>query len=215
MDDKLKEAIAAVRTGNKREAQQQLTVLLDEDPTQVQGWYLLSLLVDSPQKQAAYLGKTLALNPNHEKARDQLALLEASGQLAPTSSYVSDQPMDVLEQSETDALPEWLVSDSGDFAVAPVASKVSETAVPNNTLPDWLKEPAVPDSIAAPDEPMTVVGKTAVAPAKTQPAKTAKPSAAKPARQARQNTQGLNVVLGLLVLLAIVVIVLLAYLLLS
>lgn len=215
MDDKLKEAIAAVRTGNKREAQQQLTVLLDEDPTQVQGWYLLSLLVDSPQKQAAYLGKTLALNPNHEKARDQLALLKASGELAPTSSYVSDQPLDVLEQSETDALPEWLVSESGDFAAAPVVQKVSETAVPNNTLPDWLKEPAVPDSIAAPDEPMTIVGKTAVAPAKTQPAKIAKPSAAKPARQARQNTQGLNVVLGLLVLLAIVVIVLLAYLLLS
>lgn len=215
MDDRLKEAIAAVRTGNKREAQQQLTLLLDEDPTQVQGWYLLSLLVDSPQKQAAYLGKTLALNPNHEKARDQLALLEASGELAPTSSYVSDQPLDVLEQSETDALPEWLVSESGDFAAAPVAQKVSETAVPNNTLPDWLKEPAIPDSIAAPDEPMTIVGKTAVAPAKTQPAKIAKPSAAKPARQARQNTQGLNVVLGLLVLLAIVVIVLLAYLLLS
>jgi hypothetical protein len=215
MDDKLKEAIAAVRTGNKREAQQQLTMLLDEDPTQVQGWYLLSLLVDSPQKQAAYLGKTLALNPNHEKARDQLAMLEASGQLAPTSSYVSDQPMDVLEQSETDALPEWLVSDSGDFAVAPVASKVSETAVPNDTLPDWLKEPAVPDSIIAPDEPMTVVGKTAVAPPQTRPAKATKPTAAKPARKAGQNTQGLNIALGLLVLLAIVVIVLLAYLLLS
>lgn len=215
MDDKLKEAIAAVRTGNKREAQQQLTMLLDEDPTQVQGWYLLSLLVDSPQKQAAYLGKTLALNPNHEKARDQLAMLEASGQLAPTSSYVSDQPMDVLEQSETDALPEWLVSDSGDFAVAPVASKVSETAVPNDTLPDWLKEPAVPDSIIAPDESMTVVGKTAVAAPQTRPTKAAKPTAAKPARKAGQNTQSLNIALGLLVLLAIVVIVLLAYLLLS
>ena len=105
MDNKLKEAIAAVRTGNKRAAQQQLTTMLDEDPTQVQGWYLLSLLVDSPQKQAAYLGKTLALNPNHEKAREQLAELEASGQLAPTARYVSDQPLDAMEQSETDALP--------------------------------------------------------------------------------------------------------------
>ena len=215
MDDKLKEAIAAVRTGNKRAAQQQLTTLLDEDPTQVQGWYLLSLLVDSPQKQAAYLGKTLALNPHHEKAREQLAELEASGQLAPTARYVSDQPLDVLEQSETDALPEWLASESGDFAVAPTVHKVSETAVPNDSLPDWLKEPALPDSTFVAEEEVTMVDKTAVAPAQTRSAKAARSAPAKSARKARQNTQGLNIVLGLLVTLAVVVIILLAYLLLS
>ncbi len=213
MDNKLKEAIAAVRTGNKRAAQQQLTTLLDEDPTQVQGWYLLSLLVDSPQKQAAYLGKTLALNPNHEKAREQLAELEASGQLAPTARYVSDQPLDVLEQSETDALPEWLASESGDFAVAPTVHKVSETAVPNDSLPDWLKEPALPDSTFVAEEEVTTMDKTAVAPAQTRPAKAARSAPAK--RKAGQNTQGLNIVLGLLVTLAVVVIILLAYLLLS
>ena len=76
MDEKLKEAIAAVRAGDKREAQRQLTELLDNDPQQVQGWYLLSLLVDSPQKQAAYLSKTLALDPQHEKAKAQLATLQ-------------------------------------------------------------------------------------------------------------------------------------------
>lgn len=215
MDDKLKEAIAAVRTGNKREAQQQLTTLLDEDPSQVQGWYLLSLLVDSPQKQATYLSKTLALNPNHEKAREQLALLEASGQLAPTASRVSDQPMDVLEQSETDALPDWLVSESGDFAAAPATQKVSETAVPNSTLPEWLKEPALPDSQLVAAEEGTVENKTAVPPTPTSPVKAAKTAPAKPVRRAKQNTQGLNIVLGLLVTLALVVMILLAYLLLS
>ena len=70
MDEKLKDAIAAVRAGDKDTAQRQLTALLDEDPQQDQGWYLLSLLVDSPQKQAAYLSKTLSLNPLHEKAKE-------------------------------------------------------------------------------------------------------------------------------------------------
>ncbi|MBK8905885.1 MAG: hypothetical protein IPM53_32180 [Anaerolineaceae bacterium] len=215
MDDKLKEAIAAVRTGNKREAQQQLTALLDEDPTQVQGWYLLSLLVDSPQKQAAYLSKTLALNPHHEKAKEQLALLEESGQMTPTASLVSDQPMDVLAQSETDMLPEWLVSESGDLVATPAVQKVSETAVPNDTLPDWLKEPAVPDSTPTPAEAVTIVSKTAVTATQTGKGKAAKPAPPKPVRKSRQNTQGLNIILGLLVSLAVIVIILLAYLLLS
>lgn len=215
MDDKLKEAIAAVRTGNKREAQQQLTLLLDEDPTQVQGWYLLSLLVDSPQKQAAYLGKTLALNPNHEKAKEQMALLEASGQLAPTASLISDQPMDVLAQSESDTLPEWLASESGDFAAVPAVEVVGETAVPDETLPDWLIEPASPDTAFAGEEKVTVVSKTAEPPTQTRPVKIAKATPPKRARAPKQKTQGLNLLLGLLVALAVVVMILLAYLLLS
>lgn len=217
MDDNLKEAIAAVRTGNKREAQQQLSTLLDKDPTQVQGWYLLSLLVDSPQKQAAYLSKTLALNPHHEKAREQLALLEASGEIAPVASRAADQPMDVLAQSETDTLPEWLVSESGEYnyAAAHPADKGSETAVPNDTLPDWLKEPAIPDSTFTGDAEESAVGKTAAPPSQTRPAKVVKTAPAKPARARKQNTQGLNIMLGLLVALAVIVIILLAYLLLS
>ena len=214
MDDKLKDAIAAVRTGNKREAQQQLTMLLDEDPTQVQGWYLLSLLVDSPQKQAAYLGKTLALNPNHEKAKEQLTLLEASGELAPTASMISDQPMDVLAQSETDELPEWLISESGDYTAVP-AETSGETAVPNEALPDWLKEPAAPDTVAVAEQEVTVVGKTAEPPAKIRPAKVAKSTPSKRVSKRQPKAQGLNLLLGLLVVLAVIVMILLAYLLLS
>lgn len=215
MDDKLKDAIAAVRTGNKRDAQQQLTMLLDEDPTQVQGWYLLSLLVDSPQKQAAYLSKTLALNPHHEKAKEQLDLLKASGQLAPTASVVSDQPMDVLAQSESDTLPEWLVSESGDYSAAPAAEKVEATAVPNQTLPDWLKEPASPDTTFAPEEEVTVVGKAAESPTQKRPAKVTKSTPTKRVSTPKQTTRGLNLLLGLLVTLALVVMITLAYLLLS
>lgn len=231
MDDKLKEAIAAVRTGDKLTAQQQLTALLDEDPQHVQGWYLLSLLVESPQKQAAYLSKTLSLNPQHEKAKEQLAVLKATGRLAPTATIKAQdqQPLDVVAQSETDALPDWLREESGEQTAAIVSEEpTQDTAVPSDTLPDWLKEPVNLEGSDTPpakvmEEGPTIVGKTAAPATKSdkivadlkqtldKPTK----KAVKGARAPKQNTRTLNIVLGLLVILAIVVMILLAYLLLS
>lgn len=228
MDEKLKEAIAAARTGDKVTAQRQLTELLAEDPQQEQGWYLLSLLVDSPQKQAAYLGKTLALNPDHEKAKEQLAALQATETLAPTTTIAEEtgQPMDVLAQSETDVLPDWLREEGGDSGVTAVpAAPAEETAVPTEDLPDWLKEPAaVTDApIKAVEEIPADVGKTAEPATKpdkiaTVPKKTAdKPRQIQPkaARMTKKSTRNLNILLGLLVTLAVIVMILLAYLLLS
>ena len=230
MDEKLKEAIAAVRMGDKELAQRQLTELLDEDPQQVQGWYLLSLLVDSPQKQAAYLSKTLTLNPNHEKAKEQLAALQEAGTLAPTTNVTEEasQPMDVLAQSETSELPDWLREASDEETVTAVpATPREETAVVNQNLPDWLKEPAaVADTLPATkavEESPTMVGKTAAS--VTKPGKAAagpqktldksRQKQPKAVRSTKQTTRNLNMLLGLLVTLAVIVMILLAYLLFS
>ena len=225
MDDKLKEAIATARTGDKREAQRQLTELLDENPQQVQGWYLLSLLVDSPQKQAAYLSKTLALNPQHEKAREQLAALQAEGGLAPTATIEEEarQSLDVLAQSETDSLPDWLREEGGEQAARVTVEDMEDTAVPNETLPDWLKEPAsletestTPADVAEESETVTV-SPTAISDKTAADLEQApvKPRQAKEARSSQPNTRGLNIVLSLLIFLAIVVMIVLAYLLLT
>ena len=221
MDEKLKEAIAAVRVGDKREAQRQLTELLDNDPQQVQGWYLLSLLVDSPQKQAAYLSKTLALDPQHEKAKAQLATLQTEGSLAATATIATEEKvsLDVVAQAESDELPDWLITESVDLPAAAHPETLEETAVTNKPIPDWLQEAAVLDTESAnlvAEEP-TVAGQTAepaAAPDKivTQPPKQPTPKAA---RSAPQNTRSLNIILGLLVIVALVVVALLAYLLLS
>jgi hypothetical protein len=204
---------------------------LDENPKQVQGWYLLSLLVDSPQKQAAYLSKTLALNPDHEKAREQLANLQATENLPPTSSIKEaiKQSQDVLAQSETDELPDWLneESEKSTFTAVPAKSN-QETAVVDEYLPDWLKEPVALDNDIVPpgravEEGPTVVGKTAEPATKSDKIVAdlkqtlAKPQKIRPktARPAPQNTRTLNIILGVLVTLAIIVMVILAYLLLS
>lgn len=231
MNDKLKEAIATVRSGDKQTAKQQLTTLLEENPEQEQGWYLLSLLVDSPQKQSAYLSKTLAINPNHNKAKEQLAALQGFGALAPTSTVRHDASpgMDVLSQAESETLPDWLQDEGEQVATPEPNEEATDTAVPNETLPDWLKEPAAltiaDDSTGTPvEESPTMVGKTAQSDnevdkavstlrqeAKKQPQK----KQAKPKPAANKNTSSLNIILSLLVILAFIVMVILAYLIFS
>ncbi len=239
MDTQLKEAIALVRSGEREAAQKQLVSFLDEKPEEAQGWYLLSLLVESPQKQATYLSKAVAINPNHAKAQAQLTTLQRAGTLAPTSTILSeaDVPEDIVAQAEGETLPDWLIAEQGmELPTTPeVNEELVDTAVPNETLPDWLKEPAaIPqEENSDPSDPIeespTVVGQTAQAddePSKTvdalrqqtaattvskQPAK--KQAKAKPA--ANQNTTGLNIILTLLIVLAIVVMVMLAFLILT
>ncbi len=228
MDEKLKEAIETVRRGDKQTAQRQLTQLLDENPEQVQGWYLLSLLVDSPQKQATYLSKTLALNPQHEKASEQLAALQASGRLAPTTQ--ANEPLDVIAQADTEALPDWLQEASGESPVTAVKIAQEQnvaTAVPNTDLPDWLKEPAALETepsagAKVTDDDPTLVGQTAESASESDKmVATLKQTLAKPkptkakVRSSKQSTRNLNIVLGLLVTLAIIVMMVLVYLLLS
>ena len=236
MENKLQAAIAAARSGDKRAAQQQLVLLLKDNPQQDQGWYLLSLLVDSPQKQSTYLSKTLALNPNHEKARQQLAALQQSGRLAPTATVDVEALQEDTSEVESPDLPDWLLEkdeafDEAETAVPPEDQPEVETAVEDEVLPDWLKEPAAltPDPIVPPpiiDESPTLVGKSAAPASKSDKVvaelkptliepKAASARRAKQTRSAAKNTRTLNLILGILIFLAVVVIFLLAYLLLS
>ncbi|MCA9900714.1 MAG: hypothetical protein H6654_00990 [Ardenticatenaceae bacterium] len=227
MDTKLKEAIATIRAGDKQTAQRQLTSLLEENPQEEQGWYLLSLLVDSPQKQATYLSKTLALNPNHAKAKEQLETLHHQNQIAPTSTIDETESLedaDFFAQAESDSLPDWLEQEDELVALQAIEEDMVDTAVPNTTIPDWLKEPVVPAPKAQPaiEEEPTAVAQTIKPVKKSEPsAKSQRPkqptaikkTAKKQLQKApRKNAASLNIILSVLVLLALIVMVLLAYL---
>ena len=69
MSTTLHEAIAAVRAGDMARAQSIAADIVRENPNDANGWYLLSQLVDSDARRAAYLNKTLALDPHHARAR--------------------------------------------------------------------------------------------------------------------------------------------------
>ena len=128
MSEKLQQAIQATRAGDKKNAQFLLTQAIQEDPNNPQSWYLLSLLVDDKEKKQAYLTKVIELDPDHAKAHEQL--------IAITEMAVPDipEPEAVVEESELEAAPVILSSDSPDL----------EAQDEGETLPDWMADDLPP-----------------------------------------------------------------------
>ncbi len=217
MDSRLQEAIGAARAGETRTAQQLLTDVLKDDPAQVQAWFLLSHLVESPQKQQAYLGKVLALDPGHEQARQRFALLRSgqtggAAQAAPIkpAARVADAELDVVVQAEGDTLPEWMAEDAElvqvDTAVPTLEAAAAQTAAPEE-LPDWLQESVSDEFLCTPPpaEDAGLRGQTQ----RTLPVQPAKPQKAQQQLDNQAALRRWNLVLLTLGIFTIIVLILL------
>lgn len=233
MNQLLQEAITATRSGNKKEAQLLLAKNLKENPEDVHSWYLLSMLVDSKEKQAVYLGKTLALDPTHEKAQTRLTALVTAPAVA-----ISEEPLDFLGQAEGDTLPEWLAGDADALQLEMVGARieptavetaravgtagkteeVGETAVPlDSAVPEWLREGSS-QTWAAPEAPTQISASPAVQTKPAAKAKAAPPKPAprrKPARKRQrarpQKFSQSNLVLAILIMAMVLVTLALLY----
>jgi len=233
MNQALADAITATRANDKRKAQLLLATSLKENPDDVQSWYLLSMLVDSKEKQALYLSKALALDPDHPKAQERLTRLQTAETIA-----ISDEPLDFLGQSEGDSLPEWLAEDAGSLQlekmgvrIAPAEELEEEegvgegaTAVASDKdVPDWLQQDVGPTWVT--QEPPTQVSpfpqeeekpskqKTKSKPkaaAKAKP-KSRKKAAPKKPRTKKQKASQLNLAMGVLIVIFMFVALYLAY----
>lgn len=217
MSTTLHEAIAAVRAGDMARAQLLAADIVRENPDDPNGWYLLSQIVDSDARRAAYLGKTLALDPHHARARIEfdslppalVADLAPGGATAVVDAEVEakapDQPADM-------GIPEWLAVSAAvepETAVAPTTElpeaelAVADTTTPAD-VPDWLQpldpKPVPPSAHLTPAQPVA-----------TQ----TRPAAARKSAPAKKNTgnQALSILLGLLLLLTVLVVAFLIYLL--
>lgn len=172
MTAKLQEAINATRNGNTVEAQKLLADILKADTENVQAWYLLSLLVDSPEKKQAYLNRVLALDPMHEKAQEALASFY-SEQSAPPPVVQAEPPtptVDLMEetavsppifedpsdfQQDTDStLPSWLDEDNSPVAEELLVEEDPSEIFVNSELPDWLTNET--SHVDIQDEPPTL-----------------------------------------------------------
>ncbi len=67
--ERLKQAIALARSGDKAGARALLRRLVEQDPAGEAAWMWLAGLAESPQEALSALERVLALNPNHERAR--------------------------------------------------------------------------------------------------------------------------------------------------
>ncbi|MBN1136194.1 MAG: tetratricopeptide repeat protein [Anaerolineae bacterium] len=74
-DDLLKEGIAAARAGQAAQARACLLPVVQADERNVQAWYWLSRVVESPKEREICLENVLALDPGHAAVQSELAAL--------------------------------------------------------------------------------------------------------------------------------------------
>lgn len=68
----IKQAVAHLRSGQRKQARTLLLALLRLDPEIDQAWFLLGVALEDPSKKAYAFKQALKLNPSHQKAADQL-----------------------------------------------------------------------------------------------------------------------------------------------
>jgi twitching motility two-component system response regulator PilG len=93
----LQEGIAAAKAGDKAQAYPLLLEAMELNPENEIGWLWLAGLTKAPQEAATYLGRALEINPNNERARVALDLIQARIQ--------EIQPVHELEVEETSECP--------------------------------------------------------------------------------------------------------------
>lgn len=203
MDAKLQQAVDNLRAGHKIEAQKLLVEVVQENPEEVQGWYLLSLIVDSKEQQAAYAAKAVALNPDHEMAREHLAQLQTE------PAAVTGATPDIIQQEMGYTLPDWLAQDE---ELVSMPAKSDTPSATEEELPDWVQEP-ISDSWGQPTTP-SPIQEAPTTQSKTADSTAVQPTTAKPGKtRAKQTINRLDLILALLVIAVIIVVIFLFYLL--
>ncbi len=92
-DALLRDAIAAYRSGNKSQAREMLLEAVALDEHHEQAWLWLSAVVDSVEDQITCLENVLTINPNNEKARQGIQLLneKLASSAAGSASQIDDE----------------------------------------------------------------------------------------------------------------------------
>ncbi|RMG94693.1 MAG: hypothetical protein D6706_13405 [Chloroflexi bacterium] len=202
MTNKLQEAIDATRNGNTKQAIRLLTEILKENPDETHAWFLLSHLVDSPSKKMAYLRKVLALDPEHPKARQRLAYLQAVEQESTSEPEVHLAPQPVQEAVEIPLPTNELMEDT--WLDESMFTETAETPTTPTMTPPPTKVPSsTPSPATTATQSTTKTTKITQAPHATTPPDLSRKQAM------------LNRTLYLLILLTLITLILFLYLLLN
>jgi hypothetical protein len=96
--DKVQQAVALIKSGDRQNGQRLLAEVLRADPRNETAWLWMSTLVDG-EKQRRCLEKVLSLNPNHPQAHELLDRLTPLVPIAQSSSAPAPEPQVWLIQT--------------------------------------------------------------------------------------------------------------------
>jgi pimeloyl-ACP methyl ester carboxylesterase len=105
--DILQAGIAAVKSGDRERAAALFAQVVKVDPSSEEGWYWLGLCFTEPERREYCFRRVLTLNPDHNKARQQLDRLSA-----PTPPEAPAPPLPVTPPFRETAqpAPDWSAS---------------------------------------------------------------------------------------------------------
>lgn len=217
MDERLAQAIAAARHGQKKEAQFLLTQLLKDNPEEAQGWFLLSHLVDDSAQKQAFLQKVLAIDPTHEKAQHALENLTTA---KPMPAFSISEDDDYMAQAAGNTLPNWLANDADNLRLDEAEATMMKASAQQDVdeddeemeLPNWLSEFEGDDDLFTDSPgPKTAVNMQTPKAKKPEKVLTTAPNQS-PKVKAKKQEKGLTLVLYALIAVAILVFITLVYL---
>lgn len=154
MNEVLRDALEAAKSGNQDKARVMLAEHLRRDPDNVPAWVLLSKLAKSPVQKAAFLRKILDIDPDHAYARQALeelgqapAPVVNAGAQPPAEEAPEEEPSEqpaAQEPAPEPVLPEEYAED--EEIVEPLEDEwpVSESVADydaqatGETLPPWM-----------------------------------------------------------------------------
>lgn len=103
MNEVLRDALEAAKSGNPDKARVMLAEHLRREPDNVPAWVLLSKLAKSPVQKAAFLRKVLDIDPDHAYARQ--ALEELGQAPAPVVNADAGPPAEKMPEEEPSEQP--------------------------------------------------------------------------------------------------------------
>lgn len=142
----LQEAIAAAKSGEMERAQLLTAEVIRDNPNDANAWYLLSQLVDSDARRAAYLSKALALDPAHERARVELGALPAAAAPEPEPVTAFEPALaEASVEAAPEGVPDWLQPLSPEpVPVVETGATAGAVAAPVKPVPARPRPPTPP-----------------------------------------------------------------------
>lgn len=149
--DKLNSAIAAFQAGDKATAKTLFQEVISTDPNNDTAWYYFAALQDDPARRRAALQKVLEINPEHQRAREVLAAMDAAqaatsstaAGVPPARPPASSQPAAVPPPPPASAAPPKVKADApagaAGFALPVKIPGAPERVTVNELWQDWLE----------------------------------------------------------------------------
>jgi hypothetical protein len=126
----VREGVSAYRAGRKEEARALLLRAVEIDQYNEDAWLWLSAVVDTPEEQRTCLENVITINPNNERARQGIQILDQ--RLGAASKAVSSQAEDVLAAASFTPPPSPFTSDSEEL---PTSIEWGETPATSSSSP--------------------------------------------------------------------------------